>query len=160
MPVATISTVSDFVLKSIPCCVMNNSDHIAFMASAHPDVALQVVNSTYASDLLRAVADPAAACSGAVMPDVVAAFLLGPAGDPDGVFCSLAITGESLSNGFYAIAFHSLFPLNQVLASPGRSAGARAAAPPPLLACSPREHPPLLRTVRHATLRTVRPPRS
>ena len=65
----------------------------------------------HGADLFRAILDPSIPCTAGVMPDVLASFLMGAEGDPDGQWCGIETVGGPLSSGFYAIPFSTHFPL-------------------------------------------------
>ena len=73
-----------------------------------------------ASAALRsAVLDPTAPCAGAVAPDVSLYYIMGQEGDPTAEFCSLSITGQPLTQGYYGLTFSSSFPLEQIASLSG-----------------------------------------
>ena len=110
-PTAVINSVTDFTTKGRPACVLDVPDDLTFMQANFPNIALIVVPGNHGADLFRAITDPSTPCTAGIMPSVLASFVLGPEGDPDGQWCEIEVVGRGLSNGFYAIPFNTHFPL-------------------------------------------------
>ena len=101
--VQPIKSIADFVSLNAPACILAKSEYINFMALNYPTVKTTLIPGSIYS-LLDAILD--GTCLGAVAPDVVIKYALGPDGDAAGAYCGLETKGELLNAAFYAIPFN------------------------------------------------------
>lgn len=79
---------------------------------ADPGINLQIVPTTYASDLLNALlgTDNPYTCAGAILPSTAAAYWLSAMGDPNGTFCGAETVGPAYGIAYAAVPFSPRVP--------------------------------------------------
>ena len=65
---------------NLAACIMDVPDDLAFMARNYPTTKLQVVKTTFVSELLREMLNPNSLCVGAIAPDMVLKHQVRPTG--------------------------------------------------------------------------------
>ena len=101
--VQPITSISSFASLNAAACILDKSEYTSFMAENYPGIkTLLIPGSIYS--LLDAIAD--GTCLGAVAPDAVLKYTLGPVGDVPGAYCGLETVGSLLNAAFYAIPFN------------------------------------------------------
>jgi hypothetical protein len=123
---AVISSFGDFAAKNVRACVLNNTDVLSLINEMGPVVTsklpLVIIDSARPSALLAALmgnATHAPLCGGAVVANLDASLVLGPAADPSGATCGNSLVGPPLNQGLYALAFNRNFNRDHLLALNG-----------------------------------------
>jgi hypothetical protein len=123
---AVISSFGDFAAKNVRACVLNNTDVLSLINEMGPVVTsklpLVIIDSARPSALLAALMGNAThgpLCGGAVIANLDASLVLGPAADPSGATCSNSLVGPPLNQGLYALAFNRNFNRDHLLALNG-----------------------------------------